>query len=109
MEILRDWQYDAGWAASELVIDTEPNENRNPLYVTADGVLSHRLWLAIALATLWRQGTTIVVVQMRQLLTRIARAQTQLEQGQTRSLKEGVAEGDDVYEVRGHAVSRRTG
>jgi hypothetical protein len=23
MEILRDWQYDAGWADSELVIDTE--------------------------------------------------------------------------------------
>jgi hypothetical protein len=109
MEILRDWQYDAGWADSELVIDTEPNENRNPLYVTADGVLSHRLWLAIALATLWRQGMTIEVVQMRQLLKRIAHAQTQMEQGQTRSLEEGVAEGDDVYEVRGDAVARCTG
>jgi hypothetical protein len=76
MEILRDWQYDAGWADSELVIDTEPHENRNPLYVTADGVLSHRLWLVIALATLWRQGMTMEVVQMRQFLTRIARVQS---------------------------------
>jgi SET domain-containing protein 6 len=109
MEILRDWQYDAGWVDSELVIDTEPNENRNPLYVTADGVLSHRLWLAIALATLWRQGMTIEVVQIRRLLTRIARVQTRMEQGHARSLKEGVDEDDDVYEVCGNAVVHRTG
>ena len=100
MEILRDWQYDAGWADSELVIDTEPSENRNLLYVTADGVLSHKLWLAIALATLWRQGMTIEVAQMGHLVTRIARAQIQLEQGQTESRKEGGDEDDDAYEVR---------
>ena len=100
MEILRDWQYDAGWADSELVIDTEPSENRNPLYVTADGVLSHKMWLAIALATLWRQGMTIEVVQLGHLMTRIARAQIQLEQGQTESRKEGSDEDNDAYEVR---------
>ena len=106
VEILRDWQYDAGWADSELVIDTEPNENRNPLYMTADGVLSHRLWLAIALAASWRQGMTREVTQMRQFLTRIAWAQIKMEQGQTGSRKEGLDENDDgAYEVRGHLAN----
>jgi hypothetical protein len=100
MKILRDWQYDAGWVDSELVIDTEPNENRNPLYMTADGVLSHKLWLAIALAALWRQGMTTEAAEKRQLLTRIAWAQIQMEQGQTESRKEGVDEDDDdAYEA----------
>jgi len=102
MEILHDWEYDAGWADSELVIDTERSENSNPLYMTADGVLSHKLWLAIALATLWRQGTTIDVAQTRQLLTRIAWAQIQTEQGQTRVEDDG----DRAYEVRGRTCSR---
>lgn len=102
MEILRDWEHDAGWADSELVIDAERSENRNPLYMTADGVLSHKLWLAIALATLWRQGTTIDVAETRQLLTRIAWAQIQVEQGQTRLEDDG----DDAYEVRGRTCSR---
>jgi len=75
MEILRDWQYDAGWAESELVIGTELYENRNRLYMTADGVLSHKLWLAIALATL--QATSLDVAETRQLLGRMAWAQTQ--------------------------------
>ena len=101
MEILRDWEYDAGWADSELVIDAERSENRNLLNMTADGVLSHKLWLAIALATLWRQGTTIDVAQTRQLLTRIAWAQMQMEQGRTRVENDC----DDVYEVRGRACS----
>ena len=104
MEILRDWQYDAGWADSELVIDTEPSENITPLYVTAEGVLSHKLWSAIAVATLWRQGTTTEVTQMCHLLTRMARGQIQLEQGQTGSGKGGVNEDDEAYEVRGHAA-----
>ncbi len=81
MEILRDWEYDAGWADSELVIDTERSGNRNPLCMTADGVLSHQLWLAITLATLWRQGTTIDVAQTRQLLTHIACAEIQWNKG----------------------------
>jgi hypothetical protein len=101
MEILRDWEYDAGWADSELVIDTERSENRNPLYMTADGVLSHKLWLAIALATLWREGMTIDDAQTRQLLIRIAGAQTQIEQGQ-RKVED---DGDDTYEVRGRTCS----
>jgi hypothetical protein len=106
MKILRDWQYDAGWVDSELVIDTEPNENRNPLYMTADGVLSHKLWLAIALAALWRQGMTTEAAEKRQLLTRIAWAQIQMEQGQTESRKEGVDEDDDdAYEVREHGAN----
>jgi hypothetical protein len=102
MEILRDWEYDAGWADSELVIDTERSENRNPVYMTADGVLSHRLWLAIALATLWRQGMMIDVAQTRQLLTRIAWTQIQMEQGQTRVEDDG----DDTYKVRGRTCNR---
>jgi len=102
MEILRDWEYDAGWADSELVIDTERSENRNPLYMTADGVLSHKLWLAITLATLWRQGTTIDVAQTRRLLTRIAWAQVQVEQGQTRVEDDG----DNEYKVRGRTCNR---
>jgi hypothetical protein len=102
MEILRDWEYDAGWADSESVIDTERSENRNPLYMTADGVLSHKLWLAIALATLWRQGTMIDVAQTRRLLTRIAWAQIQMEQGQTRVEDDG----DDEYKVRRRTCNR---
>ncbi len=102
MEILRDWEYDTGWAGSELVIDTERSGNRNPLCMTADGVLSHKLWLAIALATLWRQGTTIDVAQTRQLLTHIACAQIQMEQEQTR-VDGG---GGDAYEVRGRTCSQ---
>jgi len=103
MEILRDWEYDAGWADSELVIETERSENRNPLYMTADGVLSHKLWLAITLATLWRQGTTIDVAQTRQLLTRIAWAQIQMERGQTRVEDDS---GDEAYEVCGRVCGR---
>ena len=102
MEILHDWEYDAGWADSELVIDTERDENRNPLYMTADGVLSHKLWLAIVLATLWRQGTTIDIAQTRRLLTRIAWAQIEIEQGQTRVEDDG----DDEYKVRGRTCNR---
>jgi hypothetical protein len=102
MEILRDWEYDAGWADSELVIDTERSENRNPLYMTADGVLSHKMWLAIALATFWQQGTAIDVAQTRQLLTRIVWAQIQLEQGQARVENDR----DEAYEVRGRTCSR---
>lgn len=102
MEILRDWEYDAGWADSELVIDTERGENRNPLYMTADGVLSHKLWLAIVLATLWRQGTAIDVAQTRRLLTRVAWAQIEIEQGQTRVEDDG----DDEYKVRGRTCNR---
>ena len=103
MEILRDWEYDAGWADSVSVIDTKRNENRNPLYMTADGELSHKLWLAIALATLWRQGTTIDVAQTRRLLTRIACTQIQMEQGQTRRVED---DGDEEYKVRGRTCNR---
>jgi SET domain-containing protein 6 len=103
MEILRDWENDAGWADSELVIDTERCENRNPLYMTADGILSHKLWLAIALATLWQQGTVIDVAQTRRFLTRIAWAQIQMEQGQMRVEDDG--DGDE-YEVRGRTCNR---
>ncbi|KAI9511538.1 SET domain-containing protein [Russula earlei] len=99
MEILRDWQYDAGWADSELVIDTEPDENKNPLYMTADGVLSHKLWLAIALATLRWQGTTMDVARTRQFLVRMARAQVRMEQGQTRARNDGSDEDDDAYKA----------
>jgi N-lysine methyltransferase SETD6 len=101
MEILRDWQYDAGWAGSELVIDTELDENSNPLYMTADGVLSHKLWLAIALATLQRQDTNLKAAQTRQLLRGMAWAQTQLERGQTMTRSEVIDE--DAYRVRAHA------
>jgi hypothetical protein len=105
MEILRDWQYDAGWGESELVIDTESDENSNPLYMTADGILSHKLWLAIALAGLRGQGTTIEAAQTRQLMTRMARTQIQMEQGQTRVRNEGSDEDDDdSYEVRVRAA-----
>ena len=100
MEILRDWQYDAGWADSELVIDAEPDENRNPLYMTADGALSHKLWLAIALAALRRQHATIKVAQLRQFTARLARVQIQVEQGQTKVQNEGCDKDDDAYEVR---------
>jgi hypothetical protein len=102
MEILRDWQYDAGWAGSGLVIDAEPDENRNrnPLYMTADGVLSLKLWLAIVLATLQRQVTNLDVGETRQLLGRMAWAQTQLERGQTLARSEGIDEDNDAYKVR---------
>jgi len=99
MEILRDWQNDAGWADSELVIDTESDENGNRLYMTADGVLSHKLWLAIALAALPRQDATIDVAITRQLIKRVVRVQTQMEQGQTRARNEGSDEDDDAYKV----------
>ncbi len=106
MEILRDWQYDAGWGESELVIDTESDENSNPLYMTADGILSHKLWLAIALAGLRGQGKTIEAAQTRQLMTRMARTQIQMEQGQTRVRNEGSDEDedDDSYEVQVRAA-----
>lgn len=109
MEILRDWQYDAGWGDSELVIDTEPDENRNPLYMTADGVLSHKLWLTIALAASRRQGTTIEATQMREHMTRMAWKQIRMEQGHARARNEGGDKSDDdgdddAYEVRGHAT-----
>jgi len=103
MEILRDWQYDAGWGASDLVIDTEPDENRNLLYMTADGVLSHKLWLAIALAALRGQGMTIETAQIRRLVARMAWMQIQMEQGQTRARNGGSDKDDDdeeAYEVR---------
>ncbi|KAH9967334.1 hypothetical protein BC827DRAFT_1173307 [Russula dissimulans] len=99
MEILRDWQNDAGWADSGLVIDTESDENRNRLYMTADGVLSHKLWLAIALAALPRQDAMIDVAFTRQLIERVAWVQTQMEQGQTRARNEGSDEDDDAYKV----------
>jgi N-lysine methyltransferase SETD6 len=107
MEILRDWQYDVGWTDSELVIDTELDENSNPLYMTADGVLSHKLWLAIALATLQRQGTNLGLAQTHQLLRSLAWAQTQLERGQTMTRSEGIDEedgDDDAYRVRARTV-----
>ena len=105
MEILRDWQYDAGWGESELVIDTESDENSNPLYMTADGMLSNKLWLAIALAGLRGQSTTIEAAQTRQLMTRMARTQIQMEQGQTRVRNEGSdEEDDDSYEVQVRAT-----
>jgi len=100
MEILRDWQYDAGWAESELVIGTELYENRNRLYMTADGVLSHKLWLAIALATL--QATSLDVAETRQLLGRMAWAQTQLERGQTLAGSEGTDEDNGVGRTGSH-------
>ena len=110
MEILRDWQYDAGWGDSDLVIDTEPDENRNPLYMTADGVLSHKLWLAIALVSLRGQGMTIEAAHIRQLMARMARMQIQMEQGQTRARNEGSDKDDDdddddeAYEVRASVI-----
>lgn len=108
MEILRDWQYDAGWGDSDLVIDTEPDENRNRLYMTADGVLSHKLWLAIALVSLRGQGMTIEAAQIRQLMARVARMQIQMEQGQTRARNEGSDNDDDdddeAYEVRASVI-----
>jgi hypothetical protein len=112
MEILRDWQYDAGWGDSELVIDTEPDENRNPLYMTADGVLSHKLWLAIALAASGLQGTTIEATPTRELMQRMAWTQIRMEQGHTIAQNGGSDKGDgdgddDVYEVRGHAMLLR--
>ncbi|KAH9975875.1 hypothetical protein BGW80DRAFT_67865 [Lactifluus volemus] len=97
MEILRDWQYDVGWTDSELVIDTELDKNSNPLYMTADGVLSHKLWLAIALATLQRQGTNLGLAQTHQILRSMAWAQTQLERGQTMARSESIDEEDDEY------------
>jgi len=99
MEILRNWQNDAGWADSGLVIDTESDENRNRLYMTADGVLSHKLWLAIALAALPRQDAMIDVAFTRQLIERVAWVQTQMEQGQTRARNEGSDEDDDAYKA----------
>lgn len=110
MEILRDWQFDAGWGDSELVIDTGTVENRNPLYMTADGVLSHKLWLAIALAASRRQGTTVDATRTRELVTRMARTQIRMELGHARARNEGSDKGDDdgddddAYEVRGHAT-----
>lgn len=107
MEILRDWQYDAGWGDSDLVIDTEPDENRNPLYMTADGVLSHKLWLAIALAASRGQGMTMETAQIRQLVARMGWMQVQMEQGQTRA-RNGESDKDDdddeAYEVRASMI-----
>ena len=109
MEIMRDWQFDAGWGESELMIDTGPDENRNRLYMTADGVLSHKLWLAIALAASRRQGTTFEATQTRELMTRMAWTQIRMEQGHARARNEGSDKGDDdgvddAYEVRGQAA-----
>jgi hypothetical protein len=104
MEILRDWQYDVGWTDSELVIDTELDKNSNPLYMTADGVLSHKLWLAIALATLQRQGTNLGLAQTHQILRSMAWVQTQLERGQTMARSESIDEEDDEYRVRARTV-----
>jgi hypothetical protein len=108
MEILHDWQYDAGWGDSDLVIDTEPDDNRNLLYMTADGVLSHKLWLAIALASLRGQGMTMETAQIRQLMARMAWMQIRMEQGQTRARNEGSDKDDDdddeAYEVRASMI-----
>ncbi|KAI9440492.1 SET domain-containing protein [Lactarius indigo] len=98
MEILRDWLYDRGWADSELVVDTELEDNRNAFYMTADGIISHKLWVGIALASLQRQGgVKVEVIQMRQLLSNLARVQIQLEQGQATA--DGDDDDSDVYDV----------
>ena len=108
MEILRDWGYYAGWGDSDLVTDTESGENRNLLYMTADGVLSHKLWLAIALAALRGQGMTIENLRIRRLMARMAWIQIKMEQGQTRARNEGCDKDDDdddeVYEVRASMI-----
>ncbi len=106
MEILRDWLYDRGWTDSELVVDTELEENRNALYMTADGILSHKLWVGIALASLQRLGgVKVEVMQTRQLLASMARAQIQLEQGQATAQGEGDDDDDsDAYEVRDYVA-----
>jgi hypothetical protein len=99
MEILRDWQNDKGWTDSELVVDSKPEDNRNALYLTADGALSHKLWVGTALASLQHQCVRTDVTQMRQLLDSMVRTQIQLEQGQVTARGEGGDDGD-AYEVR---------
>ncbi|KAF8271602.1 hypothetical protein EI94DRAFT_1720152 [Lactarius quietus] len=99
MEILRDWQNDKGWTDSELVVDSTLEENRNALYMTADGALSHKLWVGIALASLQRQGVRVDVMQTRQLLESMARTQIQLEQGQGSAQGEGGDDDSDTYDV----------
>lgn len=89
MEILRDWPYDKGWTDSELVVHAELEENRDALYMSADGILSHKLWVGIVLASLQRQGVKVEVMQTRQFLASMARAQIQLEQRQAAARSEG--------------------
>jgi SET domain-containing protein 6 len=103
MEILRDWQYDKGWTDSELVVDSNLEDNRKALYMTADGALSHKLWVGIALASLQRQGVRMDVMQTCQLLQSMARTQIQLEQGQATVRGERGDDDNDAYD----AVSRQ--
>lgn len=105
MEILRDWLYDRGWTDSELVADSKLEEDRNALYMTADGTLSHGLWVGIALASLQRQGVKVEAMQTRRLLASMARAQIQLEQGQEATRRgEGGDDECDAYDVRPDGV-----
>lgn len=101
MEILRDWQNDRGWTDSELVVESELEDNRNDLYLTADGALSHKLWVATALASLQQHHCVRKdVTQMRQLLDSMARTQIQLEQGQATTARGEGSDDSDAYEVR---------
>jgi hypothetical protein len=108
MEILRDWQYDKGWTDSELVVDSNLEDNRKALYMTADGALSHKLWVGIALASLQRQGVRMDVMQTCQLLQSMARTQIQLEQGQATVRGERGDDDNDAYEVRDYGVWHTT-
>ena len=103
MEILPNWHYDKGWSDSELVVDSQLEKNGNALYMTADGALSHELWVGIALASLQRQGVRVDVMHQRQLLERMARTQIQLEQGHARD--EGGNDDSDAYDVRDYGTS----
>ncbi|KAI0305945.1 hypothetical protein B0F90DRAFT_946723 [Multifurca ochricompacta] len=103
------WTIEEIWDAAGAVLadpreycwdkEADYDENRNPLYMTADGALSCKLWLAIALATLKRQGTTIEVAHTRQLLTSMTRAQIQLERRQAVGRSEGDGVDNDAYEA----------
>ncbi|KAH9004651.1 SET domain-containing protein [Lactarius hatsudake] len=89
MEILRELA---------LVVDTELAENKNAFCMTADGMISHKLWVGIALASLQRQGgVKVEVIQTRQLLSSMARVQIQLEQGQATA--GGKDDDSDAYEA----------
>ena len=104
MEILCDWVYEKGWTDSELVADSKLEENRSALLcMTADGTLSHELWVGTALASLQRQGVKVEATRTRQLLASMARAQIQLEQGQATARGEGDDDNCDAYDVRDHA------
>ncbi|KAH9044238.1 SET domain-containing protein [Lactarius hengduanensis] len=108
MDILRNWLYDRGWADSELVVDTELEENKNAFYMTADGIISHKLWVGIALASLQRQGgVKVEVIQTRQLLSSMARVQIQLEQGQATA--GGEDDDSDAYDALDRLIIRTIG